>query len=63
MTKKNVYSYEDRLKQLEDILSKLKGDNLTISEAIALVAEGNKYYCDCNELLDGFEEELEVFSK
>ncbi|MBF0980493.1 MAG: exodeoxyribonuclease VII small subunit [Clostridiales bacterium] len=63
MTKKKTDSYEAVLMQLEGVLSKLKGEKLAISEAIALVAEGNEYYRACNELLDKFETELEVFSK
>lgn len=63
MTKKKGDSYEDKLMLLEGILSKLKSDNLTISESIALVREGNLYYKECNELLGGLKEELEVFLK
>lgn len=63
MTKKKGDSYEDKLMLLEGILSKLKSDNLTISESIELVREGNLYYKECNELLDGLKEELEVFLK
>ncbi len=63
MTKKNENSYEEKLKQFENVLMRLKSDELSISEAIELVKEGRKHYEACNELLDCAEEELEVFSK
>lgn len=51
-------SFEDNLKKLEQIVSKLEEGNLSLDESLKLYEEGIKAYKSCHELLKGAETKL-----
>lgn len=55
--------FEERLLAFENIVRKLKTENLSLEESLKLVDEGRKHYNICNELLENTAKELEIYAK
>lgn len=51
-------SFEENLKRLEEIVSKLEEGNLPLDESLKLYEEGIKAYRSCHQLLQGAETKL-----
>ena len=51
-------SFEENLKQLEDIVAKLEQGEIPLEEAIKLFQEGMRLSKDCSEKLSGVEKEI-----
>ncbi len=56
-------SYEEAIKRLEEIVSKLSDGECSLSESIELFDEGTKLAGLCNELLNKAEQRIKVISK
>lgn len=54
-------SFEEALKQLEDVAEDLKSGNLTLDESIKSFDLGVKLYEECNEILSAAKQKIEVF--
>lgn len=61
MEGKKKFTYEEHLQEFKNIVQKLRSEELELTDALALVNEGKKYYEECISKLDEMEEELEVF--
>jgi len=55
--------FESNLKQLEEIVSKLEGGELTLDQAMELFEEGVKLSRFCNAKLEEAEQKVEVLIK
>ncbi len=55
--------FESNLKQLEEIVSKLEGGELTLEQALALFEEGIKVSRFCNAKLEEAERKVEMLIK
>jgi exodeoxyribonuclease VII small subunit len=55
--------FETNLKQLEEIVSKLEGGELTLDQAMELFEEGVKLSRFCNAKLEEAEQKVEVLIK
>ena len=55
--------FESNLKQLEEIVSKLEGGDLTLDQAMALFEEGVKLSRFCNAKLEEAEQKVEILIK
>lgn len=60
MTKKSMSSLEDRLKQLEELTSKLESGQLNLDEAINAYAEGMQLALSCRKTLDEMMQKVEL---
>lgn len=54
-------SFEELLKKLEEISADLKKDNISLDEALKCFEEGQKYYKECNEILNKAEQKIEMW--
>ena len=55
-------SFEDSLKELEQIVAELEGGKLGLSEALARYEEGTKHLKGCQQLLEMAERKIELLS-
>ncbi len=53
-------SYEDALKELEDIVEKLEKDNSTLNDSVEMFKKGVELYKYCNNLLNKAEGEVKL---
>lgn len=51
-------SFEDKLQELEKIVSELEAGNVPLEDMIVLYEKGQKIYTECNEILTSFEKRL-----
>lgn len=54
-------SFEEALKELEQITEHLKSDNITLDESIKSFEQGVKLYEECNGILSEVKQKIEVF--
>ena len=60
MKKRRMSSLEDRLKQLEELTSKLESGQLNLDEAINAYAEGMQLALSCRKTLDEMTQKVEL---
>ena len=60
MTKRRMSSLENRLKQLEELTSKLESGQLNLDEAINAYAEGMQLALSCRKTLDEMTQKVEL---
>lgn len=60
---KKEESFENNLKQLETIVRRLEGDELTLEESLTLFEEGVKLADACSERLDAAEKKVVLLLK
>ncbi|MGN0915100.1 MAG: exodeoxyribonuclease VII small subunit [Succinivibrio sp.] len=60
MGTKTMTSIEERLKNLEELTSKLEGGSLPIDEAIALYSQGMELAVSCRKSLEELSMKIEV---
>lgn len=63
MTAKQMTSLEERLKQLEELTSKLEEGNLSIDEAISVYSQGMDLAVSCKKSLDSLSQKITVARK
>lgn len=56
-------SFEEALKQLEDVAERLKSGDLTLDESIKSFDRGVKLYEECNDILSAAKQKIEVFER
>jgi exodeoxyribonuclease VII small subunit len=56
----NKLSYEEALSKLEEILSDLEGENITLNESLNKFRDGMELYNYCNNILKKAEGEIKV---
>ncbi|MGL4670588.1 MAG: exodeoxyribonuclease VII small subunit [Methanobacteriaceae archaeon] len=56
-------SFEEKLKELESVVSELEGGNLSLEESIAKFEEGMKLSKECNEILEGAEKRINILTQ
>lgn len=61
--KKNGASFENKLSELENIVSELETGNVPIEEMFTLYEKGQKLYGECNDILTAFEKRLDGAEK
>ncbi len=59
----NNMSYEEGIKELEKIVDKLEGRELTLDEALDNFKKGIELYKYCNDILNKAEGEIKVLVK
>ena len=60
---KNHSSFEDSLKKLEDIISKMESDDLKLEDSLKLFEEGMRLSRECGQRLDGIENKVKQLLK
>ena len=63
MSAKQMTSLEERLKQLEELTSKLEEGNLSIDEAISVYSQGMDLAVSCKKSLDSLSQKITVARK
>lgn len=63
MVAKQMTSLEERLKQLEELTSKLEEGNLSIDEAISVYSQGMDLAVSCKKSLDSLSQKITVARK
>ena len=63
MAAKQMTSLEERLKQLEELTSKLEEGNLSIDEAISVYSQGMDLAVSCKKSLDSLSQKNTVARK
>ena len=53
-------TFEESIKELEEIVSKLEGGNVTLDESLTLFEQGIKLSKSCNEMLDAAEKKVSI---
>ena len=61
-TKKNI-SFEDNLKELEDIVKKLEGGDVSLDEMLDLFEQGIARTKECNQQLKEAEQKISILVK
>ncbi|MGL6297971.1 MAG: exodeoxyribonuclease VII small subunit [Methanobacteriaceae archaeon] len=56
-------SFEEKLKELESVVSELEGGNLSLEESIVKFEEGMKLSKECNKILEGAEKRINVLTQ
>ena len=56
-------NYEDAVKELEEIVKKLEGGNISLDEMVEYFEKGTKLVADCNKVLDQTEAKLNILMK
>lgn len=59
----NKLSFEESLKKLEEVASKIRQEDTTLEEAIKCYEEGILCYNKCNEILSTAKQSIEVIKK
>ena len=63
MADKRMSTLEERLKELEDLTSKLEEGSLPIDEAIKVYSQGMQLAVSCKKSLDDFSMQIQVARK
>ena len=53
-------TFEQSITELEEIVSKLEGGNVTLDESLTLFEQGIKLSKSCNEMLDEAEKKVSI---
>ncbi len=61
--KKNDLTYEEAVKELEEILEDLEKDNLSLNESLEKFKRGIALYDHCNKILNNVEGEIKILLK
>lgn len=61
--KKNDLTYEEAVKELEEILEDLEKENLSLNESLEKFKRGIVLYNHCNEILNNVEGEIKILIK
>ncbi len=61
--KKNKLTYEEAIKELEDILMDLEKDDIPLSDSLEKFKRGVVLYKYCNEILNDVEGEIKILLK
>ena len=56
-------TFEDALRELEQILSEIEGGNVGLEESLAKYERGNFLIQHCRTVLNGAEQQIELLSK
>ena len=56
-------NFEESLKKLEEISSKLKAEDITLEDAIKQYEEGIRYCKECSEMLQDAQQRIETLTK
>jgi len=56
-------NFEKSIADLEEIVKKLEGGNLSLDEMISLFEKGMKLSAECNKLLDSAEKKINILVK
>lgn len=54
-------SFEEKLQEIEEILTKLNDENTTLKDSIELFKKGSLIACDASELLENAQLEIQNF--
>ena len=60
---KNDLTYEEAVKELEEILEDLEKENLSLNESLEKFKRGIVLYNHCNEILNNVEGEIKILIK
>lgn len=61
--KKENFQIEEAFKQLEDIVSKLESDEVSLKDSLTLYSEGAKLLAQCKDELTGIEKEMIIIGE
>ncbi len=61
--KKNTFYLEETFESLEDIISKLEDDSISLKDSIDLYGKGAKLLSKCKEELNGIEKEMIIIGE
>ena len=61
--KKDTFQLEAAFKELENIISKLESEEVSLKESLTLYGEGAKLLVECKEELSGIEKEIIVIEE
>lgn len=53
-------SYEDKIKDLQEVVHKLESGSTSLEESVRLFEEGTRLLADCKQMLSGAEQRMEV---
>lgn len=56
-------TFEESLKKLEEMSEKIKGDDITLEEAIKCYEEGIKSYEECSKILKNARQKIEIYEE
>ncbi|MBQ9188324.1 MAG: exodeoxyribonuclease VII small subunit [Clostridia bacterium] len=56
-------TFEQKQKELEEIVSQLESGNAPLEEMISLYEQGEALYRSCNEMLDRYEKRIAALSE
>ena len=60
--KKKQPTYEELKDKLDEAVSRLSDDKLTLSEMMTLYEEGTRYAAECQSILEGYRVKIEAMS-
>ena len=63
LQEKNTISFEDAMKELEQIASQLEKGDLNLDQAVAKFEEGMKLSKACNKILEDAEKRISILIK
>lgn len=63
MSEKKNISFEENMKELEDIVKKLEGSDISLEEMLSLFEEGVKRTKECSAQLQNAEQKISVLMK
>lgn len=63
MGDKKEFQVEAAFEELEDIISKLESEDVSLKDSIALYEQGAKLVSACKEELDGIEKEMIIIGE
>ena len=56
-------TFEEALSALEKAASALRGDNISLEEAMKIFEDGTVLYDKCRQILDEAKQKIEIYSK
>lgn len=56
-------NFEEAIERLEDISTRLSGENVSLDEAISLYEQGLEYYAVCKDKLEDANRRIQVIDK
>ena len=59
----DIDAAEEAFKQLEDIVSKLESDEVSLKDSLTLYSEGAKLLAQCKDELTGIEKEMIIIGE
>lgn len=63
MAEKKKMSFEENIEKLEEILSKLEDEKLSLDASVKLYEEGMKLITKCNKELEDAERKIKILTK